>query len=159
MHGKSAWMDPAKKCLAIHGLIETNLTARSQLLNGFVGTAVGCPLPIDIDHIQKDRAGERAPTKVSLIEFRSNTEREKAFNLWKDRDLKNDDGSKLTCKCARTNFQKQRNDELIAAEKLLKEKHDSPSDVKINWQDHSVEVKEAPVFFQNRNSGSQSHAS
>lgn len=145
-------LDPAKKCLAIHGLIETNLTLRSQLLNGLVGASEGCPLPIGIDHIQKGRAGERVPTQVSLIEFRSNADREKAFNLLKDRDLKNGDGSKLTCKRARINFQKQRNDELIAAEKLLKEKHDSPADVKINWQERSVEVKEAPVFLQNRNS-------
>jgi hypothetical protein len=145
-------LDPAKKCLAIHGLIEINLTLRSQLLNGFVGASEGCPLPIGIDHIQKGRAGERVPTKVSLIEFRSNSDREKAFNLLKDRDLKNADGSKLTCKRARTSFQKQRNDELITAEKLLKEKHESPSDVKINWQERSVDIKEVAAFLQNRNS-------
>ena len=72
----------------------------------------------------------------------------------KDRTFKNGDGSQLGCKRARTNLQKQRNDELVSAEKVLKEKHGQADKVKINWQERRIEVDSEPVFVQSRDANS-----
>ena len=106
------------------------------------------------DHIHRGKAGERSVTKVSLVEFRCNADREKAFELTKGLDFKDGSGAKLGCKRARTNLQKQRNDALIGAEKALKEKLGIPGDVKIDWENRRVVSKGEPAFEQKRGEAS-----
>ena len=51
-------------------------------------------------------------------------------------------------------MQKNRNDELVSAEKELKQKHGQVNEVCINWQERRVEVKGEPAFVQNRDANS-----
>ena len=153
-------LDPAKKCLAIHGIVDVNLDVRTKHLEKLFADVPGCPIPLSIDHVHKGKAGERTPTKVSLVEFRSNTDREKAFNLVKDLEFKDDSGSKLACKRARTNLQKTRNDALVEAEGFLKKKVDVPGDIKIDWKNRQVVTKDdVPAFVQQRGESSGSYQS
>ena len=143
-------LDPARKCLAIHGIVDANLDARTKHLEKLFSDVSGCPSPVYFDHIHKGKAGERSVTKVSLVEFRCNADREKAFQLTKDLEFKDGSGAKLGCKRARTNLQKQRNDALVGAERALKEKLGASADVKIDWENRRVVSKGEPAFEQKR---------
>ena len=149
-------LDPATKTLAIHGIEDTNLARRTKSLEEMFAGIPECPVIMAIDHIHKGKRDERIPTKVSLIEFRSNGDREKALKKLEDRDLKDSTGSKLTAKRARTNLQKQRNDLLIKAESLIKVKHRQLDEVKINWRESQVVVKNVPAFCQDKEGSSGS---
>ena len=74
-------LDPARKCLALHGITDANLDARTKRLEQLFSGVPGCPSPVFFDHIHKGKAGERSVTEVSLVEFRSNADHEKTFEL------------------------------------------------------------------------------
>ena len=143
-------LDPAKKSLAMHGITDVNLDTRTSNLEKIFADISGCPRPVNIEHVFKGKAGERSVTKVSLLEFRSNAEREKAFALVKGLNLQDNSGAKLACKRARTNLQRQRNDGLIAAEGNLKKQFGEPGEVKIDWEHRQVKCKGEPAFIQDR---------
>ena len=115
-------MDPANKSIAVHGFDDVNLQRRVECLQKILRETPGCPLPANFDHVHRGKRDERVPTKVTLIEFCSNTDREYVFEALKSSSLKDAPGAMIVCKRARTAMQKQRNDSLIKAEGLVNAK-------------------------------------
>ena len=85
-------------------------------------------------------------TKVTLVNFRSNADREKAFNVLKDKTLKDTSGCSLSCKRARTAQQKNRNDILFKAEELVKKSCKKNEKVKLDFKKRCVLCDEDIVF-------------
>ena len=109
-------------------------------------------MPINIDHIHKGSRDNREVTHVSLIEFRSNGEREKALDILAKISAEDSLKGKLAIKRARTALQKQRNDVLIKACDLIKEKTCPGQDVKIDWKNRKVTCQGNDGFIQMRDS-------
>ena len=63
-------------------------------------------------------------------------------------------GAKVVCKRAKTALQKQRNDNLIKAEGLIKAKALSGAVVKIEWEKREVSCNGETAFSQCRDSAS-----
>ena len=89
-------LDPANRSLAVHGFVDINLSSRSQSLQKIMDEKTGCPRSLGIDHIHRGKRDDRQPTKVSIIEFRNNADREQAFKLMQDSDFKDGTGAKIT---------------------------------------------------------------
>ena len=147
-------LDPANKSLAIHGFGDNDLRSRVDYLNKVLRDNPGTCLPVRFEHVHKGKRDERVPTKVSLIEFGSNADREAVFKILQGLDLKDNSGAKVTCKRAKTVLQKQRNDSLVKAEGLIKSKAESGATVKIEWEKREVSCNGVTAFSQFRESAS-----
>jgi len=143
-------LDPANKSIAVHGFDDVNLQRRVECLRKILVETPGCPLPANFDHVHRGKRDERVPTKVTLIEFCSNTDREFVFKALKSASLKDGTGATIVCKRARTSMQKQRNDSLIKAEGLVKAKIGPSCKAQINWQERHVAEGEEIFFTQDR---------
>ena len=147
-------LDPANKSLAIHGFGDNDLRSRVDYLNKILRDNRGTCLPVRIEHVHKGKRDERVPTKVSLIEFGSNADRETVFKIFQGLELTDNSGAKVVCKRAKTALQKQRNDNLIKAEGLIKAKALSGATVKIEWEKREVNCNGETAFSQCRDSAS-----
>ena len=143
-------LDPANKSLAFHGICDINLARRTLKLEAILVETTGCPKPVCVEHVHKGKQGERSPTKVSLIEFRNRSDRELALQLLTGKVLQDDTGAHLACKRARTNMQRQRNDELVKANDALKLRCQKGEKVEIDWKERRVLVSDMPAFVQSR---------
>ena len=94
------------------------------------------------------------PTKVSLIEFRSNNDREVAIRMLLNSHEKDLIGANIDFKRARTALQRQRNDNLVKAEALVKKAAKDTDQVKIKWQERQVECNANPAYIQNKEGNS-----
>ena len=149
-------LDPANKIIAIHGLEDTNFSNRLVSLEKILRESSGCPLQIRFDHIHRGKPDQRVVTKVTLVEFASNADREFVFKALKDTQLKDGTGAKIVYKRARTTLQKNRNDNLIKAEGLIKTRVGSSGKlVKIDWENRQVVLAEEVLFSQSRDSISE----
>ena len=140
--------------LAFQGFVDTNLANRVAKIQEILSGCAGCPKLISTDTIHRGKHNERIPTKVTLIEFQSNAEREKALTLLSGKNLNDSTGASLTCKRAKTSAQKERNTKLQNAEKEI-QKHSATGDnVKIEWETRRVLCKNLPAFVQHKDDSS-----
>ena len=121
-------------------------------LNKILQESVGCPSDVTYDHIHKGKKESRELTKVTLVNFRSNADREKAFNVLKDKTLKDTSGCSLSCKRARTAQQKNRNDILFKAEELVKKSCKKNEKIKIDFKNRYVTCNSQMACEQDRES-------
>ena len=85
------------------------------------------------------------------MEFANNSDRELAFRLLKDKQLKDGTGRIIECKRALTSMQRDRNTALVKAADLMKKSpHAGSNPVKLDWQNRCVKVSDQPVFIQER---------
>ena len=149
-------LDPANRSVAVHNVVDINLDRRTKKLGNILQEMSACPPYVHIEHFHKGKFNERTPTKGSLIEFRSRTDRDIALKLLEAKEVEDETHAKLVFKRARTALQKQRNDMLIKAETTLKQHAPGGSDMKIAWKERRIEVNSDPAFVQNRDSPSRS---
>ena len=148
-------LDPANKTIAIHGFEDISLSNRVACLEKILRETSGCPLQTRFDHIHRGKPDQRVVTKVTLVEFASNADREFVFKALKDAQLKDGTGAKIVCKRARTTLQKNRNDNLIKAEGLIKTRAGSSANlVKIDWENRQIVLGEEVLFSQSRDTTS-----
>ena len=77
------------------------------------------------------------------------------FKALKDAQLKDATGAKIVCKRARTTLQKNRNDNLIKAEGLIKTRAGSTGNlIKIVWENRQIVSGEEVLFSQSRDTTS-----
>ena len=88
------------------------------------------------------------PTKITLVEFSSNDQREKALKVLADQPIRDLTGALLRVKRALTAFQRERNISLIKAEDVLKKQ--GVSDAKIDWKERQISCKGVPLFVQGK---------
>ena len=113
------------------GDFDSNLQNRVKVIEDALGKLPGCPSHQGIEHIHKGLKDARVPTKVSLIEFRSNNDREVAIRMLLNSHEKDLTGANIDFKRARTALQRQRNDNLVKAEALMKKAAKDTDQVKI----------------------------
>ena len=145
-------LDPANRSLAIHGFVDKNLKERKSCIDQLISKAKGCPSVLHVDHIHKGPKNNREMIHVSLLEFRSNGEREKAFDYLAKISAKDAKEGKLTVKRARSSLQKQRNDMLVKAHDLIKGEADPGHEVKLDWKSRKVTCQGSDAFIQYRTS-------
>ena len=107
-----------------------------------------CPAHVSVETIFKDRADARVPTKISLVEFASNDQREKALKLLTGQIVRDSTGTPLKIKRALTAFQRERNTSLIKAEDILKKT--GIDDAQIDWKGRQITSKGMPAFVQGK---------
>ena len=134
------------------GFGEADLQKRVDSLNKLLSDTVGCASDVSYDHIHKGKRDSRELTKVTLINFRSNSDREKAFLLLKDKSVKDSSGSALSCKRARTMQQKNRSDVLFKAEELINKSCSQGERIKIDFKNRCVTCNSQIAFEQDRES-------
>ena len=100
----------------------------------------------------KGKVDSRMASKVSLIEFRSNSDRDKAFKILEKKTPTDTTGTTLVCKRARTMNQKNRNDKLLQAEDMIKKSCNNGDIIKIEWKERQVTCNKVPAFTQDRDS-------
>ena len=98
----------------------------------------GTCLPIRYDHVHRGKRDERVPTKVSVMEFGSNSDREAVFKILQKLDMKDNSGAAIVCKRAKTAMQKQRNDNLIKAEGQIKSAAASGAVINLHWEKREI---------------------
>ena len=97
---------------------------------------------------------------MTLLEFQSNVEREKAFALMQGKTITDSTGASLTCKRAKTSEQRDRNTKLQKAEQEIKKQCSHGEEIKIEWSERRVTCKvrgasaSTPVFIQNKTDSS-----
>ena len=79
-------LDAANKSLVFNGVCGVNLERRTRKLEAILSETVGGPKPVGVEHAHKGKRDERAPTKVSLFEFRNRADREVALQLLSDKE-------------------------------------------------------------------------
>ena len=143
-------LDPANRSLAVHGFVDKDLSARVSCLEDCMNNVIDCPAHVGIEHVHKGKKGSREVTHVSLIEFRSNADREKAFEVLSSEVVKDEKDGSLMFKRARSSVQKQRNDFLVKACDLIKKKAPAGKEVKIDWKNRKVLCQGEDAFIQDR---------
>ena len=88
-------LDPANKCIAMGGFVDMNLATRVQSLEKLIRENPECPATVGFDHIHRGKRDAREPTKVTLLEFLSYSDREKAFKYLQSKDALDITGAKL----------------------------------------------------------------
>ena len=126
-------LDPANKSSAIHGFCDNDLQKRIDTLNKVLAANPGTCLSIRYDHVHKGKRDERMSTKVSVMEFASNSGREAVFKVLQKVDMKDNSGATFVCKRVKTGMQKQRNGILIKAEGKVNSAPSSDAVIKLDW--------------------------
>jgi len=147
-------LDPAHKCIALQGFVDNNLTNRLSCIEQMLAGAAGCPKSVACDTIHRGKFDARVPTKVTLIEFASNTDREKALVLLSGKTLHDSTGALLKCKCASTSSQRDRNTKIQNAEKEIQKMCVKGETVKIEWTSRRVLCNNVPAFVQHKEDSS-----
>ena len=114
----------------------------------------GCPSFVACETICRGKGDARVPTKVTVVEFKNNADREKALTLLTDKQLKDKTGASIVCKRAKTASQRDRNFKLQKAEEEVKKLCKSSQTVKIEWKDRQILCNGVPAFIQNKDDSS-----
>ena len=101
-------LDPANKSLAFSGFTDDNLQERMKSLEDHFRKLKEFPVVSNFETVHKAKKEVRKPTKVTLVEFKSNSDRERALSLLQNKDLKDSTGSVMTVKRAKIAFQRER---------------------------------------------------
>ena len=91
------------------------------------------------------------PSKVSIMTFESQKDRDKALDLFKDSRFVDAGGKSLLLKPALSFSSRERNKALIRANRLLEDflrKEDSPERPEIDWKERKVWVSGEVAFSQ-----------
>ena len=108
----------------------------------------GCPKIVSCETIHKGKRNARVPTHMTLVEFQTNSDREKALVLLEGKAMTDSSGASLVSKRAQTATQRERNMKLQKAEEEIKKK--TSEAVKIEWNERQVLCKGVPAFIQNK---------
>ena len=112
-------LDPAHKCLKLQGFVDANLASRVARIKEIVSGVAGFPDVVSCDTIHKGKRDARVPTHMTLIEFQSNSDREKALVLLEGKNMTDSSGAVLVSKRAQTEIQRDRNIKLQKAEEMI----------------------------------------
>ena len=90
------------------------------------------------------------PTGVTLVEYKTNQDREKAFVLLSGKTMKDSAGSSIVCKRGKTQMQRDRNSKLQKAEEEIKKQCTHGETVKIDWKERSVTCQDVAAYTQDK---------
>ena len=155
-----ARLDPANRSCCVAGFVESNIVARMTCIDKLLADYGGGVERIGVETIFKGRAGERIPTPISIIEFKTRVDREKFLTAAKatNQALTDGRGGSLRIDRAKTQVQLARNNNMKKAKDLV-QSHSAATGraATIDWQktvdgritkDRTVEIGGQIAFTQ-----------